>query len=55
MLWLDATSKATSSVSLFETSLAAAINCDPLVLTLLEGDRPVEIEDDSLVVFSLSC
>ena len=39
----------TSSVPLFETSLAAATHCDPRVLTFMEEPVPAEIEGDCLV------
>lgn len=39
----------TSSVSLFETSLAAATHCDARILTFMEEPVPAEIEGDRLV------
>ena len=39
----------TSSVPLFETSLAAATHCDPGILTFMEAPVPAEIDGDRLV------
>lgn len=39
----------TSSVPLFETSLAAATHCDRRILAFMEGPVPVEIEGDRLI------
>lgn len=39
----------TSSVPLFETSLAAATHCEPKILTFMEEPVPAEIDDNRLV------